>query len=1139
MLHSKTCALPTFTPVKPRTNGRTLREARHRKSLDNMVEEQECPGSCGDTMTLSTPRIVEKEVANGCHVEDINGDGPPAAKRLRLDDSEQYFVCDCDILATIDGVVSNLPVEKMFKDDVWKEEVRKFSARLCNIDKLEREFIHIDIAFDKMERDLQKLKEKKSREETALLSPPELHFFDVFVNADRSFKKPETAIARKPPPSLTTHTPRSSGTTAKTSTGLDEIITVGAVGKLTPAPNNLPPEGPIVRKELEISSKVLATRSYPLGVFYKARIIQIQDTKDAGSEPTYRVKYDIRKANMNARALKWYHKRELAYAERCTVILPVGTRVVATYSDESVPPRHSLYAGLIAEPPKPLNKYRYLVFFDDGYAQYVDVDKVYVMCGSSPNVWEDMYRDVREFVRNYLEKYPERPMLRLRKGQTVKTEWNGSWWMARVLTVDSSLVKMSFEADNRTEWIYRGSTRFAPLYTALNQSLQNTAATGGRVRRHNLVPVANKQHRPFVQYTRTLEDEPAKDGGDDDSGEDSAKKAATRNVARKSTTQDRKISDKDDDERNAFGVLLSQAGTREVCRPDVKEGSVYERILYRAHKCAPGCVKDDDPDAHLGKNPLSIPCLLGWERHIVKQSKRSKRRVFYVAPCGRRLRNIDEVVRYLELCKSLLTVDLFCFDSLVNVFCQFVPETVRTFVDDLTYGKEQVPVSCVNSLDEGYPPFVDYSSTRYPGKGVELNLDPDFLCGCDCEDDCQDREKCSCQQLTIAATEALTTGRNPNAGYHNRRLQEPHITGVYECNSQCHCSRRCYNRVVQNGLRARLQIFKTEKRGWGIRCLDDLPQGSFICVYSGQLLNEQAANEDGNQYGDEYLAELDHIEVVEKQKEGYESDVVPASDDDSDESVDEEEAREGISDSDYDSGSADTPRERSSRVRKQRVPPTEDSSDSKANDDEDSTSNDEAQKVNGNGIKEEDNAESKASSKEGSPVKSEKSGDDESWDTKSTEDNKPSDAAGEESQSSTKSESGKIKKQKKRTGNKSSTSKPTSGPLDGPSKGGESQVSKFPPTRSFFKEEFCYIMDAKNCGNIGRYLNHSCSPNVYVQNVFVDTHDLRFPWVAFFAARYIRAGVELTWDYNYDVGSVPERVMYCQCGSDECRGRLI
>jgi len=34
-------------------------------------------------------------------------------------------------------------------------------------------------------------------------------------------------------------------------------------------------------------------------------------------------------------------------------------------------------------------------------------------------------------------------------------------------------------------------------------------------------------------------------------------------------------------------------------------------------------------------------------------------------------------------------------------------------------------------------------------------------------------------------------------------------------------------------------------------------------------------------------------------------------------------------------------------------------------------------------------------------------------------------------------------------------------------------------------------------------LQHSCSPNVFVQNVFVDTHDLRFPWVAFFASRFL------------------------------------
>jgi histone-lysine N-methyltransferase SETDB1 len=31
-----------------------------------------------------------------------------------------------------------------------------------------------------------------------------------------------------------------------------------------------------------------------------------------------------------------------------------------------------------------------------------------------------------------------------------------------------------------------------------------------------------------------------------------------------------------------------------------------------------------------------------------------------------------------------------------------------------------------------------------------------------------------------------------------------------------------------------------------------------------------------------------------------------------------------------------------------------------------------------------------------------------------------------------------------------------------------------------------YTLDAKLIGNIGRYFNHSCSPNIAVQNVFVD-----------------------------------------------------
>lgn len=99
-------------------------------------------------------------------------------------------------------------------------------------------------------------------------------------------------------------------------------------------------------------------------------------------------------------------------------------------------------------------------------------------------------------------------------------------------------------------------------------------------------------------------------------------------------------------------------------------------------------------------------------------------------------------------------------------------------------------------------------------------------------------------------------------------------TGIYECNSRCKCSRTCLNRVAQQPLQMKLQVFKTGNRGWGLRCLNDVPKGSFICIYAGDLLTEQNANEAGDNFGDEYFAELDYIEVVENLKEGYEPDVI-------------------------------------------------------------------------------------------------------------------------------------------------------------------------------------------------------------------------------------------------------------------------
>ncbi|KAF7995256.1 hypothetical protein HCN44_004728 [Aphidius gifuensis] len=49
-------------------------------------------------------------------------------------------------------------------------------------------------------------------------------------------------------------------------------------------------------------------------------------------------------------------------------------------------------------------------------------------------------------------------------------------------------------------------------------------------------------------------------------------------------------------------------------------------------------------------------------------------------------------------------------------------------------------------------------------------------------------------------------------------------------------------------------------------CLIDIPIGSFKCIYAGKLLLiKQGANEGGD-YGDEYFAILNYVEVVEAMK---------------------------------------------------------------------------------------------------------------------------------------------------------------------------------------------------------------------------------------------------------------------------------
>ncbi|KAJ7555828.1 hypothetical protein O6H91_05G056600 [Diphasiastrum complanatum] len=63
---------------------------------------------------------------------------------------------------------------------------------------------------------------------------------------------------------------------------------------------------------------------------------------------------------------------------------------------------------------------------------------------------------------------------------------------------------------------------------------------------------------------------------------------------------------------------------------------------------------------------------------------------------------------------------------------------------------------------------------------------------------------------------------------------------VKECWRKCGCDKRCGNRVVQRGISRRLEVFwAPHGKGWGVRTLENLPAGAFVCEYVGEILTHE------------------------------------------------------------------------------------------------------------------------------------------------------------------------------------------------------------------------------------------------------------------------------------------------------------
>ena len=68
-----------------------------------------------------------------------------------------------------------------------------------------------------------------------------------------------------------------------------------------------------------------------------------------------------------------------------------------------------------------------------------------------------------------------------------------------------------------------------------------------------------------------------------------------------------------------------------------------------------------------------------------------------------------------------------------------------------------------------------------------------------------------------------------------------HTTIQTECNSHCACAEACCFRTVQRGLSVRLEVFESLNKGFGLRTLQPISEGSFVISYIGELINVSEA----------------------------------------------------------------------------------------------------------------------------------------------------------------------------------------------------------------------------------------------------------------------------------------------------------
>ncbi|KAK8702007.1 hypothetical protein V6N13_020378 [Hibiscus sabdariffa] len=192
---------------------------------------------------------------------------------------------------------------------------------------------------------------------------------------------------------------------------------------------------------------------------------------------------------------------------------------------------------------------------------------------------------------------------------------------------------------------------------------------------------------------------------------------------------------------------------------------------------------------------------------------------------------------------------------------------------DITKGEEKVEISWVNETNKDFPPPFQYISENLVFQNAHVTFSlygiGDESCCPTCFGDCLLSDQpcgCACQAGRKFAyssagvveedflEECISMIRDPQHQYllyctecpversKKGDFPEPckgHLKRkvIKECWSKCGCNKQCGNRMVQRGVNYKLQVFLTpDEKGWGLRTLEKLPKGAFVCEFVGEIL---------------------------------------------------------------------------------------------------------------------------------------------------------------------------------------------------------------------------------------------------------------------------------------------------------------